>query len=189
MASHQKKARIEDAILILWDESGFSLKPNRRLTWVEIGVTPTLVEAPKTRSSTGLGFLTVTPKRKDMAFRFNLIPHGRDTEECIYWLSEIHRYYRKKVLMVWDNLSAHHAAADYFETEYPDWFEFFNFPTHSPELNPVEQCWHRVKGVELANFCCCNKDELATKLFETTDKINSNKKLLASFFTHAGLKL
>ncbi len=35
-----KKQKIEDAILILWDESGFSLHPNRRLAWSPIGVTP-----------------------------------------------------------------------------------------------------------------------------------------------------
>jgi transposase len=159
------------------------------LTWAEIGVTPTLIEAPKGTSSTGLGFLTVTPKRNDIAFRFNLIPYGLDTEECIYWLKQIHAYYHKKVIMVWDNLSAHYAAQLFFEMEHPEWFEFHYLPTYSPELNPVEQCWHHTKGVGLANFVAYNKDELAEKLFETADCINNDKQLLASFFKHAGLKL
>ncbi len=34
-----KKQKIEDAILILWDESVFSLHSNRRLAWSDIDVT------------------------------------------------------------------------------------------------------------------------------------------------------
>ncbi len=109
--------------------------------------------------STGLGFLTVTPRRLDIAFRFSVLPFRMDTEECIARLYEVYRYYRRKVIMVWDNLGAHYAAAEFFETEYPHWFDFYYFPTYSPELNPVEQCWHHTKDVELANFCCCNKYE------------------------------
>ncbi len=148
-----------------------------------------LIEAPKVRSSTGLGFLTITPGRLDLAFRFTLLPNGMNTDECVYWLNEIHRYYRRKVVMVWDNLSAHHAAASFFDDEHPDWFDFYFFPTYSPELNPVESCWHHTKNVEMANFTAKDREELARKLFQSTDRISNDKRLLASFFKHAGLKL
>ena len=79
-----KKANDNGYVLILWDESDFSFVPNICRTWSSVRVASTLIEAPKTRSSAGLGFLAVTLKRKDIAFRFNLIPHGLDTEECVY---------------------------------------------------------------------------------------------------------
>jgi len=173
----------------LWDESGFSLAPYRRWTWAPVGVTPTLIEAPREPSSTGLGFITITPRRLDLAFRFTLLPEGMNTSECLYWLNKIHRYYRRKVVIVWDNLPAHHAAATIMEEKHPDWFEFHYFPPYSPELNPVEPCWHHTKNVEMANFAAKDKQELTRKIFQATDSINNNKQLLASFFKYTRLKL
>ncbi len=121
----------------MWDESGFSLSPNRRRTWAPVGQTPTITEAPRCRSQTGLGFLTITPERRLVDFRFTMTPEGLKTPECIFWLREIHLYYRKKVIMVWDNLSVHYATEAYFTEERPDWFDFYYFPSYSPELNPV----------------------------------------------------
>jgi hypothetical protein len=41
----------------------------------------------------------------------------------------------------------------------------------------------------MANFTAKDREELARKLFELTDHISNDKRLLASFFKHAGLKL
>lgn len=174
--------------MILWDESGFSLSPNRRSTWAPVGQTPILIEAPRERSSTGLGFLTITSKRLDLAFRFTILPNALDTSECLSWLYEIHRHYRRKVLMVWDNLSAHHAAASIMNEVHPNWFGFYFFPPYSPELNPVEQCWHHTKNIEMANLTPKDKDEMIRNILQATKNINDDKKLLQAFFDHAGLK-
>lgn len=91
--------------------------------------------------------------------------------------------------MLWDNLSAHHAAAAIMEEEHPNWYDFYFFPTYSPELNAVEPCWHHTKNVEMANFTAKDKEEMERNLFQATENINKNKRLLASFFKHAGLKL
>ncbi len=90
--------------------------------------------------------------------------------------------------MVWDNLSAHLATESFFETEHPDWFEFFNFPTYSPELNPVEQCWRQMKHVYLCNFVPTSEVELKSAVFSAAMRINEEH-LLSSFFKHAGVKL
>ena len=118
-----------------------------------------------------------------------MIPEGLKTPECVYWLREIHCFYRKKVIMVWDNLSVHYATAAYFEEEHPEWFDFYYFPSYSPELNPVEQCWQQVKGVEMANYAAKDKEDLIRKTLESTMNINNDKRLIASFFHHAGLSL
>ncbi len=51
------------------------------------------------------------------------------------------------------------------------------------------ECWHQVKGVGLANLTSRNKIELEENLYETTEKINCNKQLLAAFFKHARVKI
>jgi hypothetical protein len=152
-------------------------------------VTPTLIEAPRESSFTGLGFITVTPKRLDLASRFTLIDGGMNASECLYWLYEIHRYYRRKVIMVWDGLPAHRAAETIMDQERPGWFEYHYFPSYAPELNPVEPCWHHTKNIEMANYTAKNKDELARKIFQATENINKNKQLLASFFKYTRLKI
>ena len=152
-------------------------------------MTPTLIETPRESPFTGLGFLTVTPKRLDLAFRFTLLDAGMNASECLYWLNEIHRYYRRKVIMVWDGLPAHHATAAIMDEEHPGWFEFHYLPPYSPELNPVEPCWHHAKNIEMANYTAKNKNELARKIFQATENINNNKQLLHSFFKYARLKL
>ena len=106
-----------------------------------------------------------------------------NASECLYWRNEIHRYDRRKVIMVWDGLPAHHAAAAIMDEEHPGWFEFHYFPPYSPELNPVEPCWHHTKNVEMANYTAKNKNELSRKIFQATENINNNKLLLHSFST------
>lgn len=73
-----------------------------------------------------------------MAFRFTILPETMTTAKCLYQLNLIHRYYHRKAIVVWDNLSVHHAAAAIMDDEHPNWYDFFFFPTCSPELNPVE---------------------------------------------------
>ncbi|MCL2349564.1 MAG: transposase [Planctomycetaceae bacterium] len=96
----------------------------------------------------------------------NQVAHNESScssfEDFIFYLTAIHHYYGGKVIIVWDNLPAHHAAATYFEFEHPDWFEVEYFPTYSPELNPVESCWHQIKNVYLPNFVPTSDDELVS---------------------------
>jgi transposase len=82
--------------------------------------------------------------------------------DFVFFLAQIHHHYNRKVILVWDNLPAHYSAESYFGEEHPDWFDFEHFPTHSPELNPVEPCWHHRKHVYLPNFVPTSDDELVT---------------------------
>lgn len=101
---------------------------------------------------------------------------------------QVHHYYGVKVIIVWDNLSAHYSAENYFEDEHPGWFEFEHFPSHSPELNPVESCWNHGKDVYFPNFVPTSDEELVQVVDDTMQRINEDH-LLPSFFKHAGLEL
>jgi len=113
-------------------------------------------------------------------------------------LTELHHYYGGKVIVLWPKklagLPAHHAAETYFEVTHPDWFEFEYFPPYSPELNPVESCWHRMKcclaevsaNVHLPNFVPTSNEELTTSVQTAASQINDVQILLATF-KHAGI--
>jgi transposase len=186
VAPHQKKADKNGLTIVLADESGFSFVPNRNHTWAPIGQTPMLLETPGRCNHTGLGFITRTGQRHLLKFRFTIFKGAARFEDFVFYLTAIHHYYGGKVIIVWDNLPAHHAAATYFEFEHPDWFEFEYFPTYSPELNPVESCWHQIKNVYLPNFVPTSDDELVSAVHAAAMKIN-NERLLPAFFKHANL--
>ena len=109
------------------------------------------------------------------------------TEDVVLFLTELHYHCGRKVMIVWDHLSAHHAAEAYFCDERPGWFEFHYFPPYSPELNPVESCWQHIKNVSLANFVPSSDDELVQAILESAQRIN-DRKLLPNFFKYAGIK-
>jgi transposase len=149
-----------------------------------------LRETYSRQSQTALGMITMTPARQQLKFRFTMFDGAMNTEMMIFFLTMVHDYYDgKKVMIIFDRLSAHLAADAYFERNHRDWFLFEYFPSYSPELNPVEQCWQHMKNVSMANFVPIDIDCLKMKAFEAAQEINKNPKLLPAFFHHAKLSL
>jgi len=122
-------------------------------------------------------------------FRFTIFEGAITTADMIFFLSEIHHHYGKKVMMILDRLPAHVSAVSFFEREHPDWFLFEYLPSYSPELNPVEQCWNQMKNVMMVNFVPFCIADLVKKTLEVAQVIDNDPKLLAAFFHHAKLVL
>ena len=78
---------------------------------------------------------------------------------------------------------SYHGAETYFSERHRDWFEFEYLPTHSPELNPVESCWNKMKNEYLSNFVPTSDEELGSAVYAAAMKINEEKKILACFNT------
>ena len=175
--------------LILWDESGFSLSPIRGMTWAEVGKPVVLRETFSRQTQTGLGMITMTSKQRRLHFRFTIFSGAINTEDMIFFLSMVHAYYGKKVMIIFDRLPAHRAAQNYFEYHRPDWFVFEYLPSYSPELNPVELCRQQMKNVLMANFVPKSIEDIVAKALEAAQEINNDTKLLPAFFHHAKLAL
>jgi Transposase and inactivated derivatives len=170
------------------DESGFSLSPILGTTWAEVGKPPVLRETYSRRNQSGLGFISATPNGRKMKFHFTIMDGSCVTEDFVFWLIQLHHHFQKKVIIVWDRLSAHIAAQNFLERTHPDWFVFEYFPSYSPELNPVEQCWQWMKNVFLVNYVAKDNPELHIKTLEAASYINTDPKLLPAFFHHAKLQ-
>jgi len=171
------------------DESGFSLSPVCGTTWAKIGKPTVLRKTYSRQTQTGFGFITMTPMRLRLNFRFTIFDGAITVLDLKMFLTQIHRYYGGKVMILWDRLPAHVATQIYFERERSDWFFFEYFPSYSPELNPVEQCWNMMKNVAMANFVPMSIEHLKEKTLEVAKRINNDPKLIAEFFRHAKLKL
>jgi transposase len=53
---------------------------------------------------------------------------------------------QSKVLLIWDNVSCHRSqeVKDWLKQN-PNQIELDNFPPYSPEMNPIEKVWKRLK--------------------------------------------
>jgi transposase len=107
----------------------------------------------------------------------------------IEFLTAMHFAVRHPILLVWDGVPVHKAAADWFRTNHPAWFQFEPLPPYSPELNPVEECWQYSKCTDLANYAAQDLDDLETHVSASLTKHADDQELLKAHFQYAGLPL
>lgn len=189
LAPHKKGARRSGSPIAFFDESGFMLQPLRRRTWSPSGQTPVLRAWDRHDRLSVVGIIGVSPVRHRLSLYFHISLENIDKEQLIWLLYLLHRHYRHHVVIIWDGLAAHRAAAAYFENNHPDWFTFEPLPSYSPELNPVEQCWNHTKYADLANFVPDDVDDLCEAIGTSMSKQNGNHNLLRSFFKYCKLPL
>ena len=60
-----------------------------------LGLSPQMpvLQSHKHSDEAGLGFITMTPNRQRLQFRFTIFSGAVNTEDMIFFLTEIHRYY------------------------------------------------------------------------------------------------
>lgn len=165
------------------------LQPVRRRTWAPRGQTPIQYAWDRHDRLSAMSVITVSPVRRQLGLYFQLVPHNIHTEDVIWFLTQMHRHFRHKVIMVWDRWSVHRSAARWFQQHHPDWFDFEWLPAYAPELNPVEQCWSHTKYADLSNFIPKDVDHLHEEVTASILKQSNDKALLHSFFDHAKLSV
>jgi transposase len=62
-------------------------------------------------------------------------------------------------------------------------------PAYAPELNAVEGLWANLKGCELANRCCADRQELIATAQVGSIRARRDPDLLRSFLAGTGLTL
>jgi len=189
VAANKKGAKRELAPIVFSDESGFMLQPVRRRTWAPSGQTPIQDAWDRHDRLSAIAFIGVSPLRRRLSLYFQLVPQNVDTFHTVWLLRELHRHFRRKVILVWDRWSVHRAAAAYFEEHHPDWFQFEWLPPYAPELNPVEQCWNHTKYSDLPNFIPDDLDDLESAVCGSMTEQQEDQALLRSFFAYAKLPL
>lgn len=163
------------------------LQPVRRRTWAPMGKTPRQAAWDRHDRLSAMATLTVSPRRRRLGYYFSLWPHNITTEETVWFLTAMHHYFRRKVIVVWDRWKVHRAAAAHFQRRHPDWFQFEWLPAYAPELNPVEPSWGHTKYGELANFIPHDFQHLQSSVHHSLERKNERQYLLRSFLEYAQL--
>jgi transposase len=110
-----------------------------------------------------------------------------DAKAIIGFLRSILVATAKKIILIWDNASIHDCEAmrHFLDTD-PIAKNIFlaKIPAYSPELNPDEQVWNRVKNKGLKDTCYRSVNELMAKLEDELALLSQDFELIRQFFKH-----
>jgi transposase len=165
------------------------LQPVRRRTWAPRGQTPVQRAWDRHDRLSAIAVMTLSPARRSPSLYFQLLPHNACADDMIWFLLQMHRHIRRKIILVWDRSSVHRSAAKFFERQHSDWFQFEWLPAYAPELNPTEQIWNHAKYSDLANFLPTDVTHLSKEVQQSFRDQQESPNLLRSFFQHARLDL
>ncbi|MDL5246256.1 IS630 family transposase [Leptospira weilii] len=164
-----KKAQNEGFKILFLDESGISQNPYTVKTWSLIGKTPILLHKMSWKKLSVIGAIS----QKD--FHFQIITGSVKSRDLINFLKILLKENRKKILIVWDNLSAHKSKAmNEFLKENEKRLRVEFLPPYAPELNPQEYIWCRWKKNYMANFCPENLSQLIQRTRSTLRILKSD---------------
>lgn len=171
-------AKRERAVVLFGDEAAIALNPNSGKTWSKVGKTPIIRTTSKRGSVPVISAISPTGK-----LYFTLPKKNISAVEFIKFLKQILRQIpRKKIYMIVDNCRPHRAKkTSAFIVENPRISLHF-LPSYSPDFNPDELTWARLKGLELQAHEARNKDELRSKTLGKMRKIQKDKRNIKKFF-------
>jgi transposase len=190
LASVEKRARRQNALIVFEDESGVSLLPSVRATWAPRGQTPVLRHPFNWKRLSLAGALAYEPDGSDAHLFFELRPGAYNDETLIAFLSELNEVEQRNVLLIWDGLPSHRSRRmnDWIASQ-RHWLSVERLPGYAPDLNPIENVWGNLKSQELANLCSNSIDQVADIAEGGLDRIGSDAALCFAFLRHSGLRL
>ena len=190
LASVEKRARRQNALIVFEDESGVSLLPSVRATWAPRGQTPVLRHPFNWKRLSLAGALAYEPDGSDAHLFFELRSGAYNDETLIAFLSELNEVEQRNVVLIWDGLSSHRSRrmSDWIASQ-RHWLSVERLPGYAPDLNPIENVWGNLKSQELANLCSNTIDQVADIAEGGLDRIGSDAALCLAFLRHSGLHL
>jgi transposase len=172
------------------DESGVSTRPPLRTTWAPRGHTPRVVTPGRRRWLSLAGFLCYHPAGHSVLVHYTLRRKAFDTGSLIDALRGLHRFLMAPVVLVWDNLGAHHSAGmrDFLATQ-TGWLRVHALPSYAYDLNPADGVWGNLKAVDLANRVNTDLDDVERAVTRGMRRIRRRPGLALHFLTRCGLPL
>ena len=191
LATLEKRARRQHALIVFEDESGVSLLPSVRATWAPRGRTPVLRHRFGWKRLSLAAALVFEPDRSDAHLVFQLRPGAYNGEILIDFLTDLHRLEPgRRLLLLWDGLPAHRSRCmTAWIDDQRSWLSAERLPAYAPELNPTEQVFGNLKSTELANLCRDSIAEVEASAENGLDRIGSDALLCFAFLRHSGLSL
>jgi transposase len=191
VATTEKTARRQNALIVFEDDSGVSLLPSVRATWAPRGHTPVLKHRFNWKRLSLAGALAYEPDGSDAHLVFQLRPGAYNDQSLIEFLTDLNELEQQRpVVLIWDGLPAHRSRAmrDWLASQ-RHWLQVEPLPGYAHDLNPIEQVWGNLKSTELRNLCSDTIHQVADIATGGLDRIGTDASLCFSFLRHCGLRL
>jgi len=135
-----------------------------------------------------IGAIGCTPTGEECRLLIQAQEVPVETVSFLHFLGEVTAHFSGKVIVVMDNLSAHHSGlvVDFLE-EHSDRLSAEYFPSYSPELNPVEYLWSAIKGKDVANLPARDLADLECAAEQASVRIESDQEIMKGFLRGSGL--
>ena len=190
LASGEKRARRQHALIVFEDESGVSLLPSVRATWAPRGQTPVLRHRFNWKRLSLAGVLAYEPDGTDAHLVFQMRAGAYNDQTLVAFLTALKDLERRPVVLIWDGLPSHRSRdMRAWLVQQRHWLTVEPLPGYAHDLNPVEQVWGTLKSRELANLCADTIDQVAEAAQDGLDRISSDAWLCFAFLRHTGLRL
>ena len=173
----REQASKERAVILFEDEASVSLTPNIGKTWAKISSTPIVKFTGKKGSVSVISAVSMRGK-----LYFKVPPKTVDSKVFIEFLRQILREIpRKKIYMIVDGGSSHRSnITKKFVAKY-DRLNLFFLPPYSPDFNPDEFTWARLKHVEMKAHNEISKAALRSRTMASMRSIQKKKGLAKTF--------
>lgn len=188
--AHPKKGLHIGALLGFLDETGFCDRPTVRKTWAPRGKTPLITTSGGWKNRTLIGTIVTDPLAKKQPRFYGMIPpKSVHAQDCIRYLKHLKRHLKgKKLILLWDGLSAHTAKATRaYVASQKDWLTVERTPTYAPEVNPPEYLWAAMKTKDLSNTQSANVRDLDVHIRRSVKRIQRSTTLLRGCLKASGL--
>lgn len=163
--------------------------PTVRRTWAPKGRTPLLHHRTRSHKKvSAIGALSISPKRRHVGLYLHWHPDRNITHrELLVFLRDLRAHLAGPLILVWDRLAAHRAAATRLRETGCRRIAIEWLPPYAPELNPVEYLWSNCKYHRLANHGLFDLDDIQAQARLEAKSIASEQSLLRSFVHATGL--
>jgi transposase len=135
-------AKLKNAYILFGDEASFPQWGTLSYTWARKGKQPTIQTSGKRKGYKVFGLIDYFTGRffyKCQESRFN-------SESYIQFIKEVLSKTKKHIILIQDGAKYHTSAeTKQFFNKREDRITVYNLPSYSPDYNPIEKLWKKVK--------------------------------------------
>lgn len=184
VAGHQQGAQEPQQRLFCIDESGFYPLPSVVRTSAPVGQTPILKEWWTRDHLSAISAISPEGQR---------YVHGQDgalnSADVIAFLEHLRREVPGRMVIIWDGSPIHRSQTvkAFLANGAAPRRHWERLPAYAPDLNPDENLWQQLKGVELRHLCCFHLSHLRRELRDAVKRVRRKPRLIKGFFRGAKL--
>lgn len=170
-----------DYVLYAMDETLLRAESDNRRTWSPVGLSPVLEHNGSHKGVNIIGATELT-KNFDTIIDVYAAQHSIKSIEIQAFIENLlDRNTGKKVFLILDNARSHNCKMiqDFANTHKENLF-LINTPPYSPELNPQENIWNRLKTCIFSTSARNSIDDLFDDVASIYNTFNENKDLIKS---------